>query len=766
MSIFSCVRNPVRGADVDASIIPPTPTLDITTLTASSGSSVTASVGTNAIAVPSTHSELMVYVGDLPVAREKVVLHVKIDSASPQAVDVFTCGCVCIKNVAGKTVAFGAQYLNRNSNTLTSSVLDLSVIPHKGKVQVAPSGVTGTVNLDRCIPSLYEPTRPILLLEDEYQTFQIASASRKRDIFIQEYDGDTNLTPVRHIHIPENQTVNVVCRFRYIFAFSIDTPTLTVTCPTNALLNTDPGIVWEPPFTASKTINVAAGDVADFRTAMNDGSDYVDVVLAPGTYDLQAGGVTTYRMNNTQYATAVTKNRRIRSSTGKASDVLFKVATPGNAGSQWDVTLSAGKSWILSDISFDIAGCILTSAATGILNFFGPVHMCRVTVTGAAAGSSDTSVKWLATSGTGSFTVYAAWCTFSGASKDLTAANGDGTKTYIPTLHQIGNYLDGNGSGGADQVITNHNKGIVAAWGCSFGNLTTGTRTRVASELEEAPDYLMYCRSYPENYITVIGVDATGSGTANPSFLHFCDFQAAGVFDAIKSVVCSTMKTYTTGRPMAYVASSITTPKWTGADIHGAQSGGSDILLDALSTALSVSGCRITHYSESQSQGLIRLLKTGASGSVGTLTNVLLRTKAVTTSTRSPWVNMADANEQAILKNVLALAPNASNGVTQTIAGTTSSATNCRVQIASKPGTWDTVFATANTGNTFSLTAPDLDSNDIPTLAGNLNGGGAAAVVGSGDIYGRPWLGGTGVQGCAEQTAVRSGAFLYPLVWI
>lgn len=761
------VRSPVRGKDSTYRPTAATATEVIKTIVATSGSTVSADTTPdtgNAVAVVSPYTELMVYVGDLGIATEKAVLYVKVGAASVQAVEVLSWGCIAIKAVAGQTVAFGAATMARNSNSLVNGTLTLKVIPHRGKAQAAPSGVTGTVNLDRCSPNLYVPSRSCIVFQDEYQRFSIAPSSRKRDIFIVESDGGANATPIRHVHIPENQTVKVDCRFRYICIFSIDTATLDVTCPTGAVLDDQDGVVWEPPFTASKTISVASGDAAGFKTAMNDASDNVDIVIDPGTIDLQAGG-TGNRMNNTNFSTAVTKNRRIRSSTGNQNDVLFKVATPASAGMQWDVTLSSGKSWILQDVSYDIAGAILTSAATGLLNFTGPVHTCRVKVTGAAAGSSDTSFKILASSTTGSFECYSAWCTFSGASKDLTAANGDAGKTNIPTLHQIGNYLDGNGSGSTDQIITNHNKGIQIAWGCSFGNLTTGNRTRVASELEEAPDYLMFCRSYPENYVTVIGVDATGSGTANPSFLHFCDFQAAGVFDAIKSVVCSTLKTYTTGRPMAYVACSITTPKWTGVDIHGAQSGGSDILLDALSTALSLFGCRLTHYSETQSSGLIRLLKTGASGSTLTATNTIARTRAATTSQRSKWVNM-DSFAVVTLKNFMALAPNASNGVDQTIGGTTSTTTNSRFETASKPGTWDTVFGGGNTNSTFSLTDPDLDSFDIPTVAGNIGTAGASTTVGSADIYGRPYLGGTGSLGCAEQTAVRSGAFLYPLVWI
>lgn len=775
MSIFSCVRSPVRGADVDAEILPPTATENLYPITATSGSSVSAdttpSTG-NAVAVPAAYSELMVYVGELSIAKEKAVLYVKVGSASPQAVEVLSYGCVAIKAVAGQTVAFGAATMNRDSNTLTNGVLSLTVIPHRGKAQAAPSGVTGTINLDRCSPNLYVPSRSCIVFQDEYQRFSIAPSSRKRDIFIMEADGGANVTPIRHVHIPENQTIKVDCRYQFVCIFSIDTATLDVTCPTGAVLATDAGVVWEPPFTASKTISVST--VAEFKTAMNDASDNVDVVMAPGTYDLQAGG-TGNRMNNTNFSTAVTKNRRIRSSTGNQNDVLFKVATPAIAGMQWDVTLSSGKAWILQDISYDIAGAILTSAATGLLNFTGPVHTCRVKVTGAAAGSSDTSFKILAASGTGSFNCYSAWCTFSGASKDLTASNGDGTKTYIPTLHQIGNYLDGNGSASNDQVVTNHNNGIQINWGCTYGNLTTGNLTRVASDAAPGSEgsicYLMYCRSYVENYVTTIGIDVPGNGAANASYLHFCDFQAFQTADAMKSAVCCTMKTYRTGRPMAYVANSITQGKWTGCDIVGPSGGTGDIILDALDSAVSLVGCRLTHQNSGAGSGMLRMFKNVGTGPwTGTITHCLFRV----ISGSAPFFSIATANEVLAITNTLFVT--GGPGI-YTISGSatgTSTITGSFLQkptaVATAPTNWDARFSGstwASLGtNQRSISGPDIDANDVPTSGGTLQGDGVSSIVGSTDIYGRPFLGGEWSPGAAQLTTVVSGQFLYPLVWI
>jgi len=117
MSTFAPVRNPVRGKDSAYRPTAPTATEDIKTIVATSGSTVSADTTPdtgNAVEVVSPYTELMVYVGELPIATEKAVLYVKVGSASVQAVEVLSYGCVAIKAVAGQTVAFGAATLARN----------------------------------------------------------------------------------------------------------------------------------------------------------------------------------------------------------------------------------------------------------------------------------------------------------------------------------------------------------------------------------------------------------------------------------------------------------------------------------------------------------------------------------------------------------------------------------------------------------------------------------------------------------------------------
>jgi hypothetical protein len=65
-----------------------------------------------------------------------------------------------------------------------------------------------------------------------------------------------------------------------------------------------------------------------------------------------------------------------------------------------------------------------------------------------------------------------------------------------------------------------------------------------------------------------------------------------------------------------------------------------------------------------------------------------------------------------------------------------------------------------------SISGPEIDAYDAPVSGGTLEGDGTATVVGSTDIYGRPFLGGTWSPGGAQLTTVVGGQFLYPLIWV
>jgi hypothetical protein len=767
---------------------PPLEAQSVRSLVATSGSSVTPDTTPdtgNAIEMPVGYSELMIYVGDLGLATEKAVLYVKVGSAAVKEVEVLSWGCYCLQDVDGETIAFGAATNARNSNSLVNGTLPLKAVATIGQAQVAPSGKTGTISLDRCPPNLYTPARACIAFDGEFQRFGIAPAAVKRDIFLVEWDGGVNVTPVRHIHIPENQPIVVECRYPVLFLASIDTATLTVSTPAGANLATDAGIVWEPSFTASKVITVST--VAEFKTAMNDASDNVEVRMIAGVYDLQAAG-SSFWMRINSYGSAMSKNRRIVTASG-GKDVIFRVANPGTEGGQWYCQLYNGTSavsWIIKNVTWDITGqVVLTELGSpdGMIEFrlsYGSTcHTIGCVVTGAivsintnATTGGDTSIKWQCFSGTS--VNYAAWCNFSGAADDLTAANNQGAGSC--TLHQIGNYLDGNGSRNDAQIVTNHSGGIMALWGCSFGNLTTGTTTRVASDGPSSPDYLLFCRSYPANFVTVIGINVTGSGPNNPSFLHFCDFQAAGVFDAIKSVVCSTIKTYTTGRPMVYTTSTITS-KWIGSDLYSATTG-SDIMLDANDGNVLVRGCRLTYRSSSTGVGMMRVFRSTGGPWTGTVAQCLFRVL----SGANPYFNLSNtgtsANQQYAITNTIFVTGGAGAiGLGTTANSTTNTIANSFIQkptdVNTAPNNWDTRFPTttwASLGtNKKSSSAPNLNSYDQAVHLGDaqdVDGLGGTGVIGSTDVHGRPFLGGAWDMGCAESTAVRSNGFLRPLVWV
>ena len=185
-------------------------------------------------------------------------------------------------------------------------------------------------------------------------------------MFVGENDGVSASLPIRHVRIPANQPVKFYCRYQFVSLMNITGEDIEVTLPAGGAV-TGSRTVWEPPFTPTNSVTVS--NVADFKAQLNTvGVD--EVVLTPGVYDLQASG---NQMSNTNYGAAMTKNLRIRSSTGNADDVVFRVANPATAGMQWQVILSVAKTWILKGLSFDLEGCVQTGPARAArFRRFGP----------------------------------------------------------------------------------------------------------------------------------------------------------------------------------------------------------------------------------------------------------------------------------------------------------------------------------------------------------------------------------------------------------
>ena len=719
---------------------------ELTSITTVSGTSITPD-GSNSITIPTGFNGLSIWAGEFPIGQHTArVYYKKNGSLQTDPIDFHTYQKVTLNVTAGDVIAFGSKTcLRNNPNTFTDASVTLQVVSTKvAASHVAPADVTATVYPDRVSPNLWSPLAAHLLLSDEHQTIQISPASYHRDFFIMESKGD-NLTPVRHVRVPANETTKIDCRYQFILIGSITETSLEITMPAGGTVNAT-GYRWTPDYTpvASTTVSTPG----ELKTAMN-GSLYDDIMLNPGTYDMS--GVN--QINGTYFSTAWGRTLRIRSTTGNPADVVF-------TGSPWVVQIPNGHKWTIQDVTWNLNGVAKYGAYTGLVNFFGSVDISNFVFNGASTASDVTNILIESATGYNS-TSTVSWGSINKSAADSITIN---QPSGTARLDIIGCYVDGNGDNSVtsnQQLITAHSGSTMACWGCRFGNLTTGNLSLIAADTDTTPMYFMYCRTRPEDFVTNIGVYINGNGTNNGSVLHFCDFQAFGSCDQLKSAIGTTVKTYAAGRPLMYCE-----PKhrWTGCDVYALASGAnSDIVFDGFNGNMNLYGCRITHYA-GFNQGILRMYWTTGSAIVGTVVNCLLRTKG------TPVFNLATNSASFAFKNSLFVFGPGSGTTLETVTGTsaTSSSTNCRFMQSSAPSGWSTAFPSV-TATTFSTTIPNLDSNDLPTHLGNSadvdTSGADMGFVGSTDIFGKPWLGGVVPMGCVAGTAIANGQILAPDLW-
>lgn len=771
-----------------------TPTALTTTASTTPGTS-----GSYAFTMPSGFTELMVYVGDIGIANEKVILYVN-NGTTTTPIHVFGWGCVCLKAVNGLTLGFGSTVIPRSANSATATAIAITVIPHKGaSSQVAPSGQTVTVQPDQSSPNVWSPTYPCIVLQDEFQTIQFTSANvgqpfNQRHVFIQECDNQLNFLPIRHVYIPSGQTVNVQCRYQNIFLMTLTGEKIQVNLPATAKTSgttiangtsypigqaVDFEIAAYLGFTVTKSVDCYSN--LQFQAALNN-TAVNDIVLHPGTYDMTNSPITP-----SNYSAAMKRNLRIRGATGVATDVVFQVASPSTAGQQWAVDLTTytngySSYWILDSISWNNQSCAITqssSAPTGMLNFFGNVHMQNCYVTGAATKSNtynaDTQVKWL--SGGDAVQAYVNECIFTNSSDDMVASNvqTNGGSNGTCRVDLFNNYLDGNGPYNYSQLLTNHSGGVVACWMGSFGNLTNTNASVITGDVYTSPIYLMYCQSQTANFTgSNLGVSVTNTVTCG-QYLHFCDFESFNQGYGVRSIVCSTLKAVASGNDVLQPDSSC---RIVGSDLYlPLTSSGGEKLIDSYGTNFSLFASRLTGYNNEFNQALIRMYDiSSGSAFTGSIGQCLFRVNSGG-SDGNIVLGLNGGNSTnhcvAALTNCV-LTSYISGGVTALVSITTpilstSSASHCYLQGPSSSSSitnWTTAFGTLTSVTYAGSTGPQLDGNDVALGSGNCYQNGLAGTVGSLDIYGRPFLGGSWNLGPAESTAIRSGAVLYPLVWI
>lgn len=398
---------------------------------------------------------------------------------------------------------------------------------------------------------------------------------------------------------------------------------------------------------------------------------------------------------------------------------------------------------------------------TGMLNFDGNVHLCDFKYFGAPTDVANdiTQISWRSNSTVGPIDVVAAWGTISKAGRDGVTCNS--LNSQAAQLQLIGTTHDGNGPNSNDQMITAHSGGVVAAWGCRLKSTYTTNNPRIASDAATTLIHLNYCYSRSGDFTSAgLSVNGVSAASASGQMLLFCDFpQMAGMYYMQYVAGTRAIQSSTNG-PLVFTSA---TTFITGSDLTGNPAGtGFERLIYAYQNQVTIYGSRLTHGFNIANQFIIDISANTTGNKVATLRNVLMR--ALTTASGSNQLsvggNGSGGTQSIDFMNVL-IDTDGSMAISSTAAASTSD--GCRFKRAAAPTNW-TSKVTAGT-NTFSTTTLDLDSSDVPTASGNCDSGVDPGFVGSIDIYGCPFLGGSFREGCAERQEVRNGALLYPLVW-
>jgi hypothetical protein len=763
-AMFGKPLGDVYGRNVATGISPATP-LDKTIITTAGGSTATAASGNN-LTVPTGYSGVAVWIGEQPNARALVRLYVKVGSTTT-AYNVFSWGHLIVKAAAGTTVVFNTQTRTRTSATLSDTSLEFTVMPVKVPAALPdPATVTTTISPDQASPNLWAPNAvaPHLVFEREHGFFKVAAKPYRRDIFVQEWDGGANFSPIRHVHIPAGRARTIQVRMQIVFVGHISNEDLDVVLPAGVTVIGGRNR-WEPDFTPSQTITVST--TAELKTAINTNADNVKIRVVAGLYDMTGVSL---EMKTANYTNGVANSRWIESASG-ARDVIFQVANPAAAGMQWGMTLGSGKSWTLKGIVWNCTGAVITGPATGMIDFAGALNLVDCLIYGQIS-TGDTLVKCRSTSGT--IVSYWAWCDILDAKDDSTAANVEGGTAC--TVHQIGCRIDGNGSGGTAQLVTNHGGGVQVGWGCRYGNLTNGNTPRIISENGSSPIYLYFCYSRDTDVTgsTGISIAATGAPQVNPTTLFFCEFAKASNMSSMFFAVGCKIGVFGTTTPFMYCAVTGKT-LLVGCDITGVPGAGANgnQIVDAIDADVEMIGCRITDTTTTASNGMLRIFRTTGGPWTGTVTQCTF--KAPGGASTSPAWTIGTASAKLTIQNAIF----AGQGI-YTISGSTNQTSTTagsyyqkKTAISTAPTGWDTGVAAfsgtpwASLGsNQKSASDPALDAYDAPTVSGNVDGTGTTlAILGGVDIYGNPYLGGTFSPGAVERQEIRGSGILHPAQW-
>jgi hypothetical protein len=744
---------------------------DIVTITTTGGDD-TSPTATNQITVPPHANCVVVWVGDRPFDEPYFLLHYEIDGVGQTPIVTNRNRRISIAAAAGSVVSFNTQQRTVSSIEPANVAASLKVAPGvKPAALTAPAGVVGLASVDKAGLGAWSPNvnQRQIELPAENSLFSLLPAARV-ELFLVEWDNEGNALPIRHVTCPAARLTVIECTFRRVSLATYDGVALSITAPTGTLVG-GVSTTYRNPYTVTgqtrlvtASNNGFGGDsgtlsqnvVACLKNAgLTDGDDIVvDCSGGPVTVTMTAGGDI---FNGTNYATAITKKLRIRSSTGVAADLTF-------TGPGWQATLSAGKQWILEGLTWDIDGTTLGCIFTG------NVQATNFEVKGVLASGSSPALQLVTDATRGAMTLRWCWGTVRGSVEDtFDIAQGNGQAAGTLVVYAVGITLNANGSSGSHQVLTPHFASHLIACGCTW---TDAGNT--SNQINISPDnvswvWLLFCR------VAAAAITNTTGAAINCQGIYCCDLEAVQTVQ--QGTAASSFPGYLIGSRIVQKSAAGIQLVTASLSTQAAFIAGNDL------TSLASTSCHtldirtnaevIGNIVRCQGTSSVTALRLDA-GSPPANTYVLSRNNRYITTSGQLLALGTSANLTLSLINDIFEGASATYVVGSS--GTnTNIAQNCYFQRTTYPTNWATRFTATGSisggvdaaSNGWSASAPGLDADGTPTAGGNCDTEGKSPLFhGAIDAFGRSLLlGGTYQRGPVAIQNLGAGTSLIPSVW-
>lgn len=734
----------------------------------------TPSLSSPSITLSDDHDAVIIFTGNLPLTTAWLTLTCNIEGTTKTIIAVRDAAYI-LNASAGDRIAIAATTRTGSSQTETNTAATLQVVPFATPGSLtAPSGATGTINTDKNGPPYWEPSVPHIVLPSENSAFQIDSASGIRNVFVSERDGQGVWTYPRWIRVPDSQAVYVRCHYPVVAISMYHGGTMAITAPTGSVISTRAAIAYSPDTSAftGTTRAVTASDngfgvdagtlTQNFASCLAHASleDGDIITIEAGTISLTGSDI----INTANYSsTALAKSLWIKSATGDPADVTFDTNT-------MQLSVASGKQWLFDSVTIDMGGAGTvdpTASGTAIMAVTGHVHMHDCVLRGLTNTESDAGYQITASSGN-NLEVILSYNTFGLTRGDSVQGFGE-TGTCL--IHCIGNIYNGNNSLMQHQVLTTHNSAnnIIDDWGGKINDTEkTDNLTRVAADTAGSI-YCMYTQTAAADITYGDGVSFAGMrgmfgcailacsrATPRNGYIIGCDLRQ-------KAEVTAT----------TFINAIEGTGEWVGRNVLM----GCRFIADNINLCHAFNGHTwveaIGCYFESNGAANANACDIGPTNPASAVEVSLVNCRFNAAGGASKLVIGTAANVTAFFTNCI-LEGTTADGYTVGASGGEMQAqyTYLRRNPASLPTNWATRFPNVGTGltddgNTWSTSAPGLESDGTPTASGNCDDEGFdLGSFGGLDSWGRSlWLGGEFVRGSVNRPAIISLASLFPSQW-